>query len=221
MLQIFLKSIKDILSPSVFGFILKVSLGAFVLMAFLFWLFWGSFSRLVAAAVAHIPFVGSFSLFQNGSSFLAALLIAYGLISVVISLLTSLYSPKLLLKLAKKEYGIIGKDNARVTKSIYYNLKSGVVFLILLVLLLPLVFVPIVGQIVMTALWALLLKNPTLYDVSSLFDKTKKGYFGDKSIWIIAVAASLFNYIPILNLFAPLFAQIMFMHWLLPRVLKH
>ncbi len=218
MLNIFIKSLRDILSPQVLFFIFKIALGSFVLMVLLFWIFWDSFSHLVSSLVSAIPFIGSLEIVQGGSTFLASLIVAYGVVIVVISILTSLYSPKLLLKLAKKEYGIEGRDNSKISKSIYYNLKAGALFLLLLILTLPLLFIPVVGQIVMLLLWALLIKEPTLYDVSSLFIEDEKEYIGQKSIWIVAIVASLFNYIPILNLFAPIFAQIMFMHWLLPRL---
>jgi len=220
MLNIILKSLKDILSPSVLGFIVKISLVAFVVMALFFMLFWDQFSHLVASLVSAIPIIGHWGFVQSASSFLGALIVAYGLIMVVISILTSLYSPKLLLKLAKKEYGIEGRDNSKIGKSLYYNIKSGIIFIILLILFLPLLFVPVLGQIIMLLLWAYLLKDPTFYDVSSLFIDDEKEYKGYKSIWIIAIIASLFNYIPILNIFAPVFAQIMFMHWLLPKIKK-
>jgi len=70
----------------------------------------------------------------------------------------------------------------------------------------------------MLLLWAYMLKEPTFYDVSTLFIKDEKEYKGYKSIWIVAIVASLFNFIPIINIFAPIFAQIMFMHWLLNRL---
>jgi uncharacterized protein involved in cysteine biosynthesis len=62
-------------------------------------------------------------------------------------------------------------------------------------------------------LWSILIKEPTAYDVGSLFitdqailkEKRKKSR-------IIAIIASLFNYIPILNIFAALFGQILFLH---------
>jgi len=217
MLNTILKSLKDILSPSVLGFILKITLSSFFIMVLFFWIFWDSFSQLIAYLVSHIPLIGGFSFVQSASSALGALIVAYGLIIVVISILTSLYSPKLLLKLARKNYNIEGKDASKISKSIYYNIKSGLIFIILLILFLPLLFVPIVGQIVMLLLWAYLLKDPTIYDVSSLFLKDEKEYFKQKSIWIVAIVASLFNYIPLLNIFAPIFAQIMFMHYLLGK----
>lgn len=218
--SVFIKSLRDIVSPKVLLFILKIALGSFLLMVLFFWIFWDSFSHFVSSLVSAVPFIGSLGVVQGGGAFLASLIVAYGVIIVAISLLTSLYSPTLLLDLAKKEYGIIGSDESKIGKSIYYNIKAGLIFLLLLILLLPLLFVPVLGQIVMLLLWALLIKEPTLYDVSSLFIEDEKEYKGQKSIWFVAIVASLFNYIPILNLFAPIFAQIMFMHWLLPKLAK-
>ncbi len=219
MLNLFLKSLKDILSPSVIAFIIKIGLGSMILMAIILWVFWDSFSSLVASLVSYIPFIGSYDIVQSSGSFLGALIVGYGLIIALISLLTSLYSPKLLVKLAKKSYPTIeANDYSKISKSVIYNLKATAIFLILIIFTLPLIFIPIVGQVVMLALWAILLKEPTFYDVSSLFVKEEKRFLSQKSIWIVAIAASLFNFIPLLNIFAPIFAQIMFMHWLLSRL---
>ncbi len=221
MLKTFFKSLKDILSPTVIAFIIKIGLGSMALMGFILWIFWDSFSTLVSSLVSHIPFIGGYEVVQSSSSFLGALIVGYGLVIALISILTSLYSPKLLIKLAKKEYPKVeANDYSKISKSIIYNIKATAIFLILLILLLPFIFIPIVGQVVMLILWAILLKEPTFYDVSSLFIKDEKRYIQDKSIWIVAIVASLFNFIPFLNIFAPIFAQIMFMHWLLSKVNK-
>jgi len=219
MLNIILKSLKDIFSPSVIGFILKIGLGSIALMALILWIFWDSFSSLVSSLVSMIPFIGHFEFVQSSGSFLGALIVGYGLTIALISILTSIYSPKLLIKLAKKSYpNIKPNDYSKISKSLFYNIKATAIFILLLILFLPLLFVPILGQIIMLLLWAILLKEPTFYDVSSLFIENEKSYIGYKSIWIVAIIASLFNFIPILNIFAPIFAQIMFMHWLLPRL---
>ena len=219
MFKVISKSLKDILSPAVLGFIIKIGLGSFVLMGLILWIFWGSFSALIAGLVSHIPLIGSLGFVQSASSFLGALIVGYGLVIALITILTSLYSPKLLVKLAKKSYPTVeARDYSKISKSIFYNIKATVIFIVLLILFLPLIFVPILGQIVMLFLWAILLKEPTFYDVSSLFIKNENEYKGERSIWIVALIASLFNFVPILNIFAPIFAQIMFMHWILPRI---
>ncbi len=214
MIKILLKSIKDILSVKVLGFIIKVTLGAFLLMILFFWFFWDSFSNAISHLVLALPFIGKFSFVQEAASFLGALVVAYGIIIALISLLTSIFSPKLILSLAKKEYNIEGKENSSLKEVIWVNVKTALIFVLLLFLCLPLIFVPILGQIVMLLLWAYLLKEPTYLDVASLFDGIKKEKSG---LWIIAIIAAVFNYIPFLNLFAPVFAQILFMHYLLSQ----
>ncbi len=219
MLNIFIKSLKDIFSPSVLAFIIKIGLGSIAIMATILWIFWDKLTNFTEHLISSIPFIGSLSIVQNSGVVIASLIIAYSLTIILISILTSIYSPKLLIKLAKKHYpDIKPNDYSKISKSIYYNIKATLIFLLLLILTLPLLFIPIIGQLIMLILWAILLKEPTFYDVASLFIKDEKEYKRYKSIWIIAIVASLFNFIPFLNIFAPIYAQIIFMHWLLPKL---
>jgi hypothetical protein len=67
-------------------------------------------------------------------------------------------------------------------------------------------------------LWGILIKEPTAYDVSSLFaDSTSAFNVKSESSGILAMIASLFNYVPLLNIFAPVFAQILFLHQILGK----
>ena len=64
----------------------------------------------------------------------------------------------------------------------------------------------------------ILIKEPTAYDVGSLFISNESGLKSrEKKSRLIAIVASLFNYIPILNIFAPLFGQILFLHHILTQ----
>ena len=77
-------------------------------------------------------------------------------------------------------------------------------------------FIPLVGAVYMLWLWSILLKKPTIYDVSSLFinneeEKRRK----TKNLTMLAMIAAGFNYIPVLNIFSAVFAQILFLHKIL------
>jgi len=212
MIKIFIKTLQDILSPAVIGFAIKIGLGAIFGWVFALYLFWDSFKGFVSALVSYIPLIGGFDFVKSGSAVLMALIFGYILIIVTISLVTSLKAPAILSKLAKKHYQITPQDKSKLTKSVAITLKSTVLFLVLFVLFLPIIaFVPIVGQAVMLLLWAILLKEPTYYDIKTLFSNHPKEV-NKSSLWIIAIVASLFNYIPLLNIFATLFGYIMFMH---------
>ncbi|WP_456433216.1 EI24 domain-containing protein [Nitratifractor sp.] len=215
--KILRRTVRDILSPAVLGFILKVGLGSFLFWVLILWLFWGPFERFVAGYMQMIPFIGHFAWFQATGAFLAALAVGYALIVVTISLLTSLLSEKLLLRLAEREYPWIRPvGGAAIHRSVWYTLKASAAFLVLFLLTLPLIFVPVFGQLWMLWLWSILLLDPTLHDVGELFVRDPRNLRPLRpKARVAALAAALFNYIPVLNSFAPLFAQILFLHFLM------
>jgi uncharacterized protein involved in cysteine biosynthesis len=217
MQKVIAKSLSDILSPTVLFFILKIGFGSILLWVLLLWISWDLYTGMITTYIQKIPYVGNLEWFQSGGAFLTALIIGYMLVIITISILTSLFSEPLLIKLAQKHYPnkpVIGSPN--ITTSIYLSLKAGLVFFLLFLFTFPLIFIPVLGQVWMLWLWSILIKEPNNYDVGSLFitDK-KKEKAQKKKVWFIAMIASLFNYIPLLNIFAPLFGQILFLHQIL------
>ncbi len=209
------KSLQDIFSPLVLKFILKIGLGSILLWVTLLWYFWSTFSNFITSYLTWIPF----EWLQESVAYIATPFTGYILIIVTISTLTSLYSEKLLIALAKKHYPSVKVvASPTIGGSIGATLSSTLLFLILVITLSPLLFIPILGQALMLYLWSILLKSPTVHDVGGLFITDKKELKQKrKKSNIIAMIASLFNYIPILNIFAPIFAQIMFLHHILGK----
>ena len=211
------KSLNDIFSPLVLSFILKIGFGSILFWIIVLSIFWGEYSSLVSSLIAKIPLIGSWEWLQSGGSVVFALLFGYILIIISISTLTSIFSEPILIKLAKKHYPdieVVGSPN--IAKSLLVTLKASGVFLVLFILTSPLLFVPILGQVWMLWLWSILLKEPTAYDVGSLFISDRSILkIKQKKSRVISIIASLFNYIPFLNIFAPLFGQILFLHHIL------
>ncbi|HEO99232.1 MAG: EI24 domain-containing protein [Campylobacterales bacterium] len=213
MKQIAAKSLQDILSPSVLFFVAKIALLSLASTLILSWLFWDLLFGLTTLYASWIPW----EWLTAAVTSLASLLIGYTLFILMVSLFTALMSEKLLIALTKKHYPATPiTGSADIMTSLLVTVKSSALFLLLFILLFPLLFIPFIGQIVMLYLWSILLKDPTVYDVGSLFI-TDKNMLKTKSrrSTLIAMIGSLFNYIPILNLFAPVFAQILFLHHLL------
>jgi uncharacterized protein involved in cysteine biosynthesis len=210
---IILKSLHDILSPSVITFVLKIAVLSLFSSLLLSWLLWDILFGVINAYLTWIPWEWLTATITS----LASVVVAYTLFIIMVSLFTALMSEKLLIKLAKKHYpstSIVG--SADVTTSLVVTLKATAIFLGLFILLLPMLFIPIVGQVVMLYLWSILLNAPTIHDVGSLFIRDKNVLKEQsKKSTLIAMTGSLFNYIPILNLFAPVFAQILFLHHIL------
>jgi len=212
MKHIISKSLNDIFSKDVLIFILKIGLGSILAWLVILWLTWDSYFTFIASYIQGIPFIGGWEWFQEAGAFISALIIAYMLIIISISTLTSMYSQALLKKLAKKHYPNIGTDaSSSMATSMWLSAKAGLIFLVLFIFTFPLIFIPILGQIWMLWLWSILIKEPIAYDVGSLFIEKQK----IKKSSSIAMTASLFNYVPVLNIFAVIFAQILFLHHIL------
>ncbi len=215
MYQTIIKSFKDILSPMVLIFILKIGLGSILIWVAILGYFWESFDGFVTSYLNWIPW----EWLQSTVSVISTPLVGYILVIITISILTSLFSDKLMIALAKKHYPqqkVV--DDVSITGSIAVTIKSIIIFLILFMILFPLIFVPILGQIVLLYLWSILLKEPMIHDVGGLFIADKKELKRKrKGARLIAMIAALFNYIPLLNIFAPIFAQIVFLHHILKR----
>jgi uncharacterized protein involved in cysteine biosynthesis len=215
MKQIISKSLQDMLSKDVILFVLKIGFISLAVTLFLAWNMWGVVSSLIATYLSWIPW----EWLQTSGASVATFSVAYMIFIIIVALLTSLYSEKLLITLAKKHYPdipVVG--SADIITSILLTLKASVVFLVLFIMTLPLLFIPIFGQVVILYLWSVLLKEPTIYDVGALFIEDKSVLKAKKNkTRLLAMIASLFNYVPLLNIFAPVYAQILFLHHILKK----
>lgn len=209
------KSFKDIFSPMVLLFVVKVTLISLAITATVLWLTKESINSFIISYLSWIPW----EWVQTSGAAVASVAISYMIFIIVLSITTSFMVEPLLIKLAKKHYPetkVVGTPN--IVTSLLVNLKSALIMFALFIFTFPVMFIPLVGAVYMLWLWSILLKKPTIYDVSSLFisnkqevkDKTKKST-------ILAMIAAAFNYIPILNIFSAMFAQILFLHQILGK----
>jgi len=210
MKTIITKSLKDIFSKDVILFVIKIGTISFISAITFVWYFWEELSHFIASYLSWIPW----EWLQTSGAKVITFALAYMIFIIIVSLLTSLFSEKLLIKLAKKHYpsvAVVGSVDIRT--SIISTLKVSVIFLLLFILSLPFLFIPFLGQFIMLYLWSVLLKEPTTYDAGALFINDKKTIKEKtKKTRTLAMVASLFNYVPIMNTFAPVFAQILFLH---------
>ena len=209
------KSIRDIFSATVLSFVAKATMISLAVTVILVWLLSSTLTNFITGYLSWIPW----EWLQTTGASIATIAIAYMLFILVLSVITSLMVEPLLKKLAKKHYPdipVIGTAN--ISTSILLSLKSGLMFLLLFLLTFPVMFIPLIGAVWMLWLWSILLKAPTIYDVSSLFlsDKKEIKQRTKKSTFTAMIAAG-FNYIPVLNIFAPVFAQILFLHQILGK----
>jgi len=204
------KSIKDIFSSAVLLFVFKVTLISLFFTATLLWLAGGSMNSFIAGYLSWLPW----EWLQTTGASVASIAISYMIFIIMISIVTSFMIEPLLIKLAKKHYpdrDIVGSPN--ITTSLLLSLKSAMLMFIIFLFTFPVMFIPLVGAVYMLWLWSILLKNPAIYDVSSLFILDKKEIKEKtKKSTLLSMIAAGFNYIPVVNIFSAVFVQILFLH---------
>jgi len=207
------KSFKDIFSFTVFLFVLKVTIISLGITAMVLWLVGGTLNSFIASYLLWLPW----EWLQTTGASVASIAISYMIFIIMISIVTSFLAEPLLIKLAKKHYPdieVVGTPN--ISTSLFLSLKSAMIMFIIFIFTFPLMFIPLVGAVYMLWLWSILLKKPTIYDVSSLFLNSKEQKRDrTKNLTIPAMIAAGFNYIPLLNIFSAVFAQILFLHKIL------
>ena len=209
------KSFKDILSPAVLLFVFKVTLISLAITASVIWLTGASLNSFVSGYLSWLPW----EWIKTTGASVVSVAIVYMLFIMTISIVTSFMVEPLLITLAKKHYPetqVVGTPN--ISTSLLLSLKSALIFFLLFMFTFPIMFIPLVGAVYMLWLWSILLKAPTIYDVSSLFISDKKEIKErTKKTTMLAMIAAGFNYIPVLNIFAAVFAQILFLHHILGK----
>ncbi|WP_295421031.1 EI24 domain-containing protein [Sulfurovum sp.] len=215
MTQAISKSFKDIFSGTVLLFVTKVTLIALAITAAILWLVGRGINSFIAGYLSWLPW----EWLQTTGASVASIAISYMIFIIMISVLTSFMIEPLLISLARKHYPetkVVGAPN--ITTSLLLSLKSAIMMFILFIFTFPIMFIPLVGAVYILWLWSILLKKPTIYDVSSLFIADKKEVKSrTKKSTMLAMIAAGFNYIPLLNIFSAVFAQILFLHYILGK----
>jgi len=152
-----------------------------------------------------------FETIEKGISYLIGFYIIYTAIIVTTIFVTSTYSTTFLQKIKEKHFPYDTMYDDIEYKTIKRTIKDTSVFVIASIISFPLLFIPIVNFIILVGLWIWLMKDVISRDVAAfVFGKVEKeklkAYKG--AIWGITFIGSLFNFIPIFNVFGPHFTEL-------------
>jgi len=208
-----IKGFRDLFSKRVLGFMAKTTAISLVVTVVVVWLVNDLLTGFVKGYLSWIPW----EWLQTSGAAVATVAVTYMLFIMTHAIVTSFMVEPLLKRLAEKHYpqaAVVG--SADIKTSLWLSIKAGAIFLLLFLFTFPIMFIPLVGAVWMLWLWSILIKEPTLYDVTSLFFTDKHAYKEkQKGTTLLAMIASGLNYIPVLNIFSPVFAQILFLHHVL------
>ncbi len=90
-------------------------------------------------------------------------------------------------------------------------------YFLLLLITYPLLFVPFLNILLVIGLWALLIKEVLLRSIFMLFGEVD---IDRKTIWMFSIFSVIFNFVPIVNLFAPAFGVLSIYHYVLEKIDK-
>ena len=103
-----------------------------------------------------------------------------------------------------------------IFSSLGYTIKDSLLYILLSIIAFPLLFIPLINIFTQIALWMWLTKDTVSYDALSLsVEKVDKADIKTHrtAVWFISFVSTLFNFVPILNLFGPYFGEIAMFHY--------
>jgi|GEM_PF-517960 len=160
-----------------------------------------------------------FSTVADASAWLLAFYLLYNAFILTLFVLISLFRKKYLEPLRLKEYPNVAIPDQRVKKRHHGRmLRDSILFVIFSVIAFPVLFIPMANVLVQWILWAWLYRESYFLSTCSLYC-TPEDYEELKKHGAVAAGisllASMLNFLPIINIFAPFFGQLMFFHWIM------
>jgi len=106
------------------------------------------------------------------------------------------------------------KKDFNLLKIILINIRDLAIFLVAVLILYPLMFVPFINILFIWFLWAFLIKESL---INSVFMITGKEDLNKKEIWAFSLVSVIFNFIPIINFYAPAIGVLSIFHYVMEK----
>ena len=160
-----------------------------------------------------------FQTVADGLAWLLAFYFFYNGFILTLFFVISFFRKSFLERIRERDYPDVPMTVERLRKIHHFRLVWDIVtFLILSLLLFPLLFVPVANVLMQLFLWAWLYRESYFLSTCTLYcNEVEYRHLREHrlTIWAIAVMTATLNFLPVINIFAPFFAQIMFFHWIM------
>jgi len=190
-------------------YILSIAFGVIFFWAII----WYANHISIHTALAKILTWFPFKTIEQSISYIFAIYILYSLFIISLLFFVSFFSEKILnLGL---NYNINKNFKFQIIK---WTLKDSLIYLIASIVLFPLLFIPIINFLAQILVWMWLGKDTIIFDIGTIFyDKENIKNMKQQhrfAIWFILFTASLFNFVPLLNIFSPYFGEFAMYYYL-------
>jgi hypothetical protein len=201
-----------------FNDFLKNKIYSIILVMFtaIFWLFvFLSYKNSIIGYLEKLIRIFPFESIEEAVSVVFAVFIYYSFFIVSMYLGFLLLSERFLLKIVEEDYpSLTIKSNFSKIKILKIIAKDFFVFLIALMVLYPLLFVPFFNLFVIVGLWAYVIKNAIFETIFSILGHE---VINKKIEWGFAVISVFFNFIPLVNLFSPAFGLLSIYYYVIEK----
>jgi len=222
MLAIFLKALKDLLNKKIFLTSLIPLLVTAAVWGILFYLLSAPINNFIESLLSYIPFIGDAHWFQSAVESVGGILIYYELVIITSVMIVGIIADKIIDIINDTYYHNDKRGFGTTFGSVSLALKQNMIFILLLIITFPFLFVPFLNIFVHLFLWSILIKKPNFYDSVAMY-ATKEEYkelqSKDKfqTNGIALISASLFL-IPVIGIFIYIVQLLMFTHFNLQRL---
>ncbi len=183
------------------------------LITIVFWsLIWIYNYNYIHDSLSKIILWFPFETVKKSISYMFAIYILYGLFVVSLLIISSISSEKIINHISNREIRKKGE-----IKAIFYTLRNSLVFILVSILFFPILFIPIANVFIQVFVWIFLIKDTFTYDIGYMyFDKDeliKIKHDRKFAIYTISLIATIFNFLPIINIFSAFFGEFAMYHY--------
>jgi hypothetical protein len=157
-----------------------------------------------------------FETIEKALSYLIAFYILYTGIIITLIFVTSILSSSYFQNIKEEHFPYDTFYDDVESKTLLKTLKDTAIFIGLSIVTLPLLFIPVLNFIILVVLWVWLMKDTLAYDTSSYVfgkDAEQKRQEYKIATWGFAFMGSLFNFIPVFNVFGPYFTELALLYY--------
>ena len=170
----------------------------------------------IISYISHILKILPFQTVEELLSIFLAVLFFYLLYCVSLSIsFLFIFIPRLI-DIAKEEYPEIPYKEISYKKLFFIAFRDLFIYIILAVLFYPFMLIPFINIFILMFLWAYMVKESYYHTLNMIFDIT----LTKKEKWILAIMSTFLNFLPIINIFAPLFGILQFFHYGMEKKLQ-
>ena len=190
-----------------------------IIIVLFFAIFWGvlfiGYHSTIIYELQQLIKIFPFNTIQSALSFVLSIFIFYSFFVISVYLGFLLFSENVLIKIIENDYPELSlNSNFSKFKLLNIFIKDFLFFLIGLFIFYPLLFVPVVNLIFIMFLWSYVIKN-SIYETITLILGKKE--ISKTTLWLFALISSIFNFIPLINIFAPAVGVLSIYHYVIEK----